>query len=81
MTDLRTLIDISYGTDKADVDDLQFDARKWVRAIRLAKEEQDNNYDDFKVNGLSVGCGEYYRCDMLEKWIMHFFNLSEEDLK
>lgn len=78
---LKTLKDLSWETIGHRVTyfekELKAEAVKWVKEI--SKKRDENFGDIVKVNGLPVQCDEY-SCDYVEKWIIYFFNLTEDDL-
>lgn len=81
MTRLKTLKDIIPYTnasnngkydDLIDINELKQEAINWIKENRY-QEAHESEYDKKHYNPESWAC--------LESWIMHFFNLSKEDLK
>ena len=72
---------ITYKTmDWVKYSELKQAAIAWVRAMRLAKKNYHGDYGA-EVAGLPVSCEHDVYCDYLEQWIMHFFGLTEEDVR
>lgn len=59
-------------------DNIRDEAIKWIKELYKTKENETN-----MINGLEVCIYEYEQDDSypMIKWIKHFFNISEEDLK
>ena len=78
--DLKTLKGIEFEVDfKMAKEDLRQEAIKWLKEMNKADEDSKNAFktsdgsEPFKANE--------HAYDDTEDWIMHFFNIKEEDLQ
>ncbi len=87
MTELKTLkdlenndwIDCPEGFSFVDIDELKAEAVKWMREFEvLTKTKEDYIYEC--LTGNKITYSEEGK-QSIKKFIKHFFNLTEEDLK
>ena len=60
--------------------ELKAEAIKWIKEARRRRKEA-TNYDAIEIDGVSFQPCSEYDCDVVDRWIIHFFNIREEDLK
>jgi len=84
MTELKTLKDIEFEVidEKGIHMDVAFAAQLRAEAIEWVKEFRSGRQGLTGINGVEPSDHEkFIVATALSDWIMHFFNLTEDDLK